>query len=301
MTLFEKAVVFAAEAHAGQKRKGKDKPYILHPMETAAIVGRCLDRLEGTGSAPKELLDERDELLAAAVLHDVAEDAGVSFGELASRFGEKVAKLVAEESENKREDQPAEGTWRIRKQETIDRLKDGNIEAKLLCLGDKLSNLREIAADYEVLGEELWERFNRKDSSDHKWYYGEILRILEEDPVLGDLPAVWEYAELWDEVFGEEGSEEETGEHFCTNCGAVLDDQPGFDPEKGVWRCTECGAQLYGDGVYAGEKYPDIMWFCDRCDAFLNKQEGFRDDCGTWKCRECGHVNTIDETEIRIH
>ena len=37
--LFEKAVVFAVEAHAGQKRKGKEKPYILHPLEVAAIVG----------------------------------------------------------------------------------------------------------------------------------------------------------------------------------------------------------------------------------------------------------------------
>ena len=209
MTLFEKAVAFATEAHTGQKRKGKDKPYILHPLEAAAIVGRCLDGLREEEVAA-EILEEKDVILAAAVLHDVVEDAHVPFERLRSEFGERVARLVAEESEDKREDAPAEETWRMRKEETVDRLREEkDLAAKLLCLGDKLSNLREIAADYEVLGEDLWKRFNRKDSAEHGWYYGEILKILEEDPVLGDLPAVREYRELWDKVFGKKETEKE--------------------------------------------------------------------------------------------
>lgn len=209
MTLFDKAIMFATEAHAGQKRKGKDKPYILHPLEAAAIVGRCLDGLRKEEAAAG-LLEEKDVILAAAVLHDVVEDAHVPFERLRSEFGERVANLVAEESEDKREDAPAEETWRTRKEETAQRLrKEKDLAAKLLCLGDKLSNLREIAADYEVLGEDLWKRFNRKDSADHGWYYGEILKILEEDPVLSDLSAVWEYGKLWYEVFGEGEVEKE--------------------------------------------------------------------------------------------
>ena len=73
MTLFDKAIMFATEAHAGQKRKGKDKPYILHPLEAAAIVGRCLDGLRKEEAAAG-LLEEKDVILAAAVLHDVVED-----------------------------------------------------------------------------------------------------------------------------------------------------------------------------------------------------------------------------------
>ena len=199
--LFDRAARFATEAHAGQRRKGKDKPYILHPMEAAAIVGRCLDSLEGMGRAPEGLLKERDALLAAAVLHDVVEDAGVTPRALWERFGERVMELVFAESEDKREGTPETETWKVRKEETIKKLKKKGTEAKLLVLGDKLSNLREIAEDREALGEALWERFNRKDPGEHKWYYGEILRILEADPALGGLPAVREYRALWEEVF----------------------------------------------------------------------------------------------------
>ena len=118
--LFDRATRFATEAHAGQTRKGKDKPYILHPMEAAAIVGRCLDSLEGTGRAPEGLLRERETLLATAVLHDVVEDAGVTPRALWGRFGARVMELVLAESENKREKLPETETWKIRKQETID-------------------------------------------------------------------------------------------------------------------------------------------------------------------------------------
>ncbi len=199
--LFDRAALFATEAHAGQTRKGKDKPYILHPMEAAAIVGRCLDSLEGTGRAPEGLLRERETLLAAAVLHDVVEDAGVTPRALWERFGARVMELVLAESEDKMADRPAEDTWKERKRKTIDDLAEKGTEAKLLVLGDKLSNLREIAEDHEALGEALWERFNRKDPGEHKWYYGEILRILEADPALGGLPAVREYRALWEEAF----------------------------------------------------------------------------------------------------
>ena len=36
-------------------------------------------------------------------------------------------------------------------------------------------------------------------------------------------------------------------EYFCPKCGAILNDQYGFDPSKGTWRCTECGMYLMDD------------------------------------------------------
>ena len=82
------AAVFAERAHRGVFRKGTDIPYITHPMEAAVIVSAFTD-------------DE--EMIAAALLHDVMEDAGVTRGELEQAFGPRVAWLVMDESEDKME------------------------------------------------------------------------------------------------------------------------------------------------------------------------------------------------------
>ena len=104
--VFTRAIAFAAKAHEDQVRKGTTIPYIVHPMEAAAICSYMTDD---------------PEILAAAVLHDVVEDADVTAGEIEREFGPRVAKLVASESEDKRTDRPAAETWRERKQETVRR------------------------------------------------------------------------------------------------------------------------------------------------------------------------------------
>lgn len=87
-------------------------------------------------------------------------------------------------------------------------------------------------------------------------------------------------------------------EYTCPNCGAILNDQYGFDPDDGNWTCTSCGQTLYGDDVYEGEMFEGVMWYCDNCGALLNKQSGFYDGCGTWSCTECYYSNSITEDEI---
>jgi DNA-directed RNA polymerase subunit M/transcription elongation factor TFIIS len=87
-------------------------------------------------------------------------------------------------------------------------------------------------------------------------------------------------------------------EYFCTHCGAILNDQYGFDPNGDTWICTCCGQTLYGDNIYDGNKFPGVMWYCDNCGALLNKQSGFSDDCGTWTCTACSYENSISEDEI---
>ena len=49
----------------------------------------------------------------------------------------------------------------------------------LLCLGDTLSNLRELNRDYEKIGNEVWERFNMRDKESQAWFYRELVSILE--------------------------------------------------------------------------------------------------------------------------
>lgn len=109
LPLYEKAVVFAAIAHQGARRKGSRIPYLSHPIEAAAIVS--------------ELTDD-EELIAAAVLHDVVEDTPVTLEEVEQYFGERIAAYVGYETEDKRRDLPAEETWLVRKQEMLTFLRD---------------------------------------------------------------------------------------------------------------------------------------------------------------------------------
>ena len=185
-TLLNKAITFAVRAHEGQFRKGTQIPYILHPLEAAAIVGT---------------MTENDEILAAAVLHDVVEDTETTVEEIRELFGKKVAEYVSAESEDKREGLSAESTWKIRKQETLNHLKSVPKEVKIITLGDKLSNIRAIYRDYSNLGDELWSRFNQKDKNEHLWYYSGIADCLSE---LSEYSVYQEYCDLIKKAFSVE-------------------------------------------------------------------------------------------------
>lgn len=184
MDIFDKAIIFATKAHSGTFRKGTTTPYIIHPMETATIVS--------TMTSDKVIL-------AAAALHDVVEDTDYAIDDIVKEFGEDVARLVSAESEDKRDDLPSEATWKIRKQETLDHLKNkATKEEKMITLGDKLSNIRAIHRDYLEIGDKLWNKFNQKDKSEHAWYYKSIAEFLSD---LSDTLAYKEYVELVGKVF----------------------------------------------------------------------------------------------------
>lgn len=175
----DKAIVFAVQAHSGMVRKGTATPYILHPLEAAAIVAT---------------ITNDEEVIAAAVLHDVLEDTPVTVNQLTEEFGQRVTAFVSAESENKREEIPAAETWKLRKQETIDALyNEKHLTIKMIALGDKLSNVRAIYRDYQALGDKLWDRFNQKDKSEHGWYYRSIASATKE---LSKYPAWQEYERL---------------------------------------------------------------------------------------------------------
>ncbi len=186
MELLSLAVQLAAEKHDAMRRKGTATPYLLHPMEAAAIVGTMTDD---------------PCILAAAVLHDVVEDTDTSVEEIRSLFGERVAQLVVAESENKRADRPAADTWLIRKQETIDDLRSTtDVAVKMICLGDKLSNLRSFKRDYAAIGAAFYQRFNQTDPKMHRWYHRSIADAM---PELMHTDAWKEYDALIKKVFGE--------------------------------------------------------------------------------------------------
>ena len=187
MELVSEAILFAVRAHDGMRRKKSDSPYILHPLEAAVIVGS---------------MSEDQELIAAAVLHDVVEDAGVTTEEIEERFGRRVAELVRSETEDKRADLPPADTWRIRKEESLEVLKStDDIAVLTVWLGDKLANMRSIYRDRKREGDAMWQSFNQKDVKEQAWYYRSIAKLTER---LSDTSAWLEYKTLTDLVFGKE-------------------------------------------------------------------------------------------------
>ena len=183
---FDKAMQFAIEAHKGQKRKVTGTPYILHPMEVAAICAAMSDN---------------DALLSAALLHDTVEDTAVTIEDIEEQFSPRIAELVKCETEDKREGQEKAATWKLRKEESLLWLRDsGDLDVKKLWLADKLSNMRSFLRTYLVDGLDMWKRFNQTDTELQKWYYccvADYTRELE-----NEVP--WqEYVYLLERVFGE--------------------------------------------------------------------------------------------------
>ena len=185
MELVSEAIVFATKAHDGMRRKKSEAPYILHPMEAAVIVGTMTDD---------------QHLIAAAALHDVVEDTGVTIEEIEEKFGKRVRELVQAETEDKREELPPSATWRIRKEESLEELKNAeDIAVLMVWLGDKLANMRAIYRDFKVEGNAMWQRFNQKDPAQQAWYYRSIVTLTQRL----DYTSAWlEYKTLTELVFG---------------------------------------------------------------------------------------------------
>jgi GTP diphosphokinase / guanosine-3',5'-bis(diphosphate) 3'-diphosphatase len=123
-----KAADAAARWHVHDRRKGAaEEPYINHLLEVASLVA--------------EATDSKDpDLVVAAVLHDAIEDQEVPRGIIADLWGEDVASLVEELTDDK--SLPKE----VRKQEQVRNAPHKSARAKTIKLADKISNLRAITA-----------------------------------------------------------------------------------------------------------------------------------------------------------
>jgi (p)ppGpp synthase/HD superfamily hydrolase len=121
-----RAATTAAQWHSKQKRKGADgEPYINHLLEVAALVA------EATGG-------KDPALVVAALLHDAIEDQKIPRETIAEKFGEDVATLVVECTDDKNLPKPE------RKRLQIVNAPNRSARAKLLKLADKTSNLNSL-------------------------------------------------------------------------------------------------------------------------------------------------------------
>lgn len=157
MDVVEKALQVASISHEGQYRKNTSIPYITHPV----AVGMMLLK-KGYS----------EEIIAAGILHDTVEDTSLTLEEIKREFGTKIAEIVEGSSE------PDKSlAWIDRKEHTIEFLKTASQDIRAVVCADKLHNIRSIIRDYELVGEEVWERFNAgKDQQ--KWYYTNVVESL---------------------------------------------------------------------------------------------------------------------------
>lgn len=125
--IVQQAIDFATRAHAGQTRSGSPpRPYITHPLDV-------MERLRAVGAD--------DVTLAAAALHDVVEDCGVSVAEVGRLFGWEVAAVVEECTDPEGMPKPKSKARQVAKAPTM------SLRAKLVKLADKTSNVADVVAN----------------------------------------------------------------------------------------------------------------------------------------------------------
>ena len=122
------ALAFAADKHRRQRRRDVDaSPYVNHPIALARILA-----VEGGISDPA--------VLCGALLHDTLEDTDATPEEIAARFGERIAAIVGEVTDDKSLPKAERKRLQIVHAASISR------EARLVKLADKISNVRDVIA-----------------------------------------------------------------------------------------------------------------------------------------------------------
>jgi len=121
-----RALVFSAQKHRDQRRKDREaSPYINHPIEVAHLLASVGGVTDIT-------------VLVAAVLHDTIEDTETTAPHLEQAFGRDVRVLVEEMTDDKRLPKAE------RKRLQVERAQHKSYRAKLIKLGDKICNVRDV-------------------------------------------------------------------------------------------------------------------------------------------------------------
>lgn len=145
MQLAIRFMVKTHEVYQKQKRKGKDIPYIAHPLTVGLILARA--------GAP-------EDVVIAGILHDTIEDSvehkRVTREMLAERFGEAVAGLVASVTELEK------GVpWDVRKKEALEHIGAFSQDSVLVKSADIIANNAELLEDHALEGDATFARFTK--------------------------------------------------------------------------------------------------------------------------------------------
>lgn len=174
------AIHFSIQVHeepVKQKRKGKDIPYITHPLTVGLILSQA-------GAS--------EDVVVAGILHDTIEDCepygSVTKEVIAEKFGDKVASLVDSVTEKDK------GlSWHERKELALEEIAAFSHDSLLVKSGDVISNNTELIRDYDADGEATFERFNA--SKEEILFHTlqvirTILTVWSENPLAIDLHSI---------------------------------------------------------------------------------------------------------------
>jgi (p)ppGpp synthase/HD superfamily hydrolase len=163
--LVRDALELARQAHTGQLRRGSDgRPYIEHPVAVAEL-----------------LLEHRyrDEVVAAALLHDVVEKSETDMGEVRARFGDVVGNLVEAMTEDE-----MIPSYEERKEEHRHRVAEADPAALAIFAADKLTNVSMLREAYALIGEGVSEELAVPlDLKIYIWE-GDLEMLFDEAPAL---------------------------------------------------------------------------------------------------------------------
>ena len=168
----QKAINFAIEAHKGQTRKGKNIPYITHPLAVGLI-------LAGMGA--------EEDIIVAGVLHDTIEDSHGKIKQEAIRqeFGVRVAQMVNDVTE---QDQSL--PWEERKRIALEHIPEINKDSFLVKSADVLHNISDLLFDLEKEGDIIFQRFNAPKGKQFDRYKNLVSKLEQawpENPLLPEL------------------------------------------------------------------------------------------------------------------
>lgn len=165
MSKLDQAITFATKAHRNQVRKYSGEPYITHPLAVMEIVAT---------------VPHTEDMLIAAVLHDVVEDCDVSIQDVCDNFGTVVGMYVEYLTDVSK---PEDGNRAFRKEMDARHYARGPAEAQTIKVADFIHNTADIHKNdprfWEVYKHEKWFALNLLTEADPTLWYQAKMQIKE--------------------------------------------------------------------------------------------------------------------------
>ena len=174
-SMVRKALQLALKYHAGVKRKADGLPYIIHILNVSALI-----------------FDEGDvdiDILAASICHDLLEDTACSEEEIVDNCNAEVLRIVKAVSVDPELDKS--GDWEKKKLDYIQSVENGGKKAMIVCLCDKVSNLKSLFTQHAKEGASIWEKFNRGKET-KLWFEKKVLEMFKRNNLEHSLMKVYE-------------------------------------------------------------------------------------------------------------
>ncbi len=193
----KKALDFATEAHQNQTRKGRDVLFVTHPIRVYELISEYT---------------EDENVLCAALLHDVVEDTEKTMEDIEENFNPMILGYIKELSEIKAGNK--EATWYQRKKLQIKKIPTLSENALLIKLADKISNAEDLEKLFLEKGKLNFNDFNQKDPKLQQWYYFDCYEAFEKYCPTSFRPLLKQYEKALEKAFEKSYSEYLISEKF---------------------------------------------------------------------------------------